>query len=358
LNEINIVALTPKQFQQRILAWFKVYGRKDLPWQQIKSPYRIWLSEIMLQQTQVATVVPYFQDFVQAFPSLSSLAKADIEEVFHLWSGLGYYARARHLHRCAQIIEKEYLGEFPQDLIQLQSLPGIGRSTAGAILALAFNKPAGILDGNVKRVLTRFHAISGWTVLTSVNKKLWSLAESYTPFNDQVSHYTQAMMDLGALICTRTQPKCVQCPLQAHCLAHKGKNPHAFPTPKPHKKKPCRAIKMLVLVNPQQEVLLEKRPEMGIWGGLWSLPECSFTEDIINFCKQHYHCSAEKPIKHTPLKHSFSHFQLEITPIVMRVKKWRPPLMESGRIVWYNIEQLATKGLAAPVKKLLNHLIL
>lgn len=358
MNEVSTVTLTPKQFQQRILAWFNVYGRKDLPWQQTKSPYRIWLSEIMLQQTQVATVIPYFQGFTHAFPTLSSLAAADIEEVLRLWSGLGYYARARNLHRCAQIIEKEYFGEFPQNLMQLQSLPGIGRSTAGAILALAFNKSASILDGNVKRVLTRIHAIPGWTALTSVNKKLWSLTENYTPLNHQVGHYTQAMMDLGALICTRTRPKCIRCPLQIHCLAHKGKNPEAFPTPKPRKKMPSRAIKMLILINAQQEILLEKRPEMGIWGGLWSLPECSFTEDINDFCKQHYHCRAENPITHTPLKHTFSHFHLEITPIVMHVKKWQPPLMESGRIVWYNIEQLAEKGLAAPVKKLLNHLIL
>ncbi len=358
MNEVSTVTLAPKQFQQRILAWFNVYGRKDLPWQQTKSPYRIWLSEIMLQQTQVATVIPYFQGFTHAFPTLSSLAAADIEEVLRLWSGLGYYARARNLHRCAQIIEKEYFGEFPQNLMQLQSLPGIGRSTAGAILALAFNKSASILDGNVKRVLTRIHAIPGWTALTSVNKKLWSLTENYTPLNHQVGHYTQAMMDLGALICTRTRPKCIRCPLQIHCLAHKGKNPEAFPTPKPRKKMPSRAIKMLILINAQQEILLEKRPEMGIWGGLWSLPECSFTEDINDFCKQHYHCRAENPITHTPLKHTFSHFHLEITPIVMHVKKWQPPLMESGRIVWYNIEQLAEKGLAAPVKKLLNHLIL
>ncbi len=358
MNEINTVTLTPKQFQQRVLTWFKVYGRKDLPWQQTTSPYRIWLSEIMLQQTQVATVIPYFQGFIQAFPTLSSLAKADIEEVLHRWSGLGYYARARNLHRSAQIIEKKYRGEFPQDLMQLQSLPGIGRSTAGAILALAFNKSASILDGNVKRVLTRVHAIPGWTALTSVNKKLWSLAESYTPLNHQVGHYTQAMMDLGALICTRTQPKCTQCPLQTHCLAYIGKNLHAFPTPRPPKKIPSRAIKMLILINAQQEILLEKRPEMGIWGGLWSLPECSFTEDINDFCKKHYHCNAENSTKHAPLRHTFSHFHLEITPIVMHVKKWQPPLMESGRIVWYNIEQLAGKGLAAPVKKLLSHLIL
>lgn len=353
------MTLTAQQFQKRILHWFKKSGRKHLPWQQTNSPYPIWLSEIMLQQTQVATVIPYFQRFIQHFPSLSALAKADIDEVITLWSGLGYYARARNLHRCAQIIEKEYLGEFPQNLKLLQALPGIGRSTAGALLALGFSQPASILDGNVKRVLARFHAISGWPALSKVNKKLWALAEHYTPLNKHVSHYTQAMMDLGALICTRKQPKCPECPLQSHCLAYIGNNTENYPSPKPPKKLPCRAINMLILVNKQQEILLEKRPPMGIWGGLWSLPECSLSENVKNFCKKNYHCEIEKPIKKNGLlKHTFSHFQLEINPVVLQVKCWHPPLMESDRIVWYNMQQLASKGLAAPVKKLLSHIIL
>jgi A/G-specific adenine glycosylase len=253
--------------------------------------------------------------------------------------------------------EQEYFGKFPQDLVQLQSLPGIGRSTAGAILALAFNKSASILDGNVKRVLTRVHAIPGSTALASVNKKLWSLAESYTPLNHQVSHYTQAMMDLGALICTRAQPKCAECPLQSHCKAYTENNTANYPSPKPRKKNPCRVIKMIILINENQEILLEKRPPSGIWGGLWSLPECSITENMKNFCKKNYYCETAKSIKQYPLlKHTFSHFQLEIRPVLISVKHWHPPLMESDRIVWYNKQQLTSIGLSAPVKKLLRYI--
>ena len=349
------MTLSAKQFQQKMLSWFTCAGRKHLPWQQTKSPYTIWLSEIMLQQTQVATVIPYFQRFIQHFPTLSSLAKADIDEVIMLWSGLGYYARARNLHHCAQTIEKEYSGKFPQDLLLLQNLPGIGRSTAGAILALAFGQPASILDGNVKRVLTRFHAITGWPGLSKVSKQLWALAEHYTPKNKHISHYTQAMMDLGALVCTRSQPKCTQCPLQNHCKAFTANNIADYPSPKPRKTIPCRTIKMIILINEHQEILLEKRPPMGIWGGLWSLPECSITENVKNFCKKYYYCEIKNPVKKYPLlKHLFSHFQLEIRPVLIHVKHWHPPLMESDRIVWYNRQQLASRGLAAPVKKLLS----
>lgn len=351
------MTLSAKQFQQKMLSWFTCAGRKHLPWQQTKSSYTIWLSEIMLQQTQVATVIPYFQRFIQHFPTLSSLAKADIDEVIMLWSGLGYYARARNLHHCAQIIEKEYSGKFPQDLLLLQNLPGIGRSTAGAILALAFGQPASILDGNVKRVLTRFHAITGWSGLNKVSKQLWDLAEHYTPKNKHISHYTQAMMDLGALVCTRSQPKCTQCPLQNHCKAFTANSIANYPSPKPRKTIPCRTIKMVILVNEHQEILLEKRPPIGIWGGLWSLPECSITENVKNFCKKYYYCEIKNPVKKYPLlKHIFSHFQLEIRPVLIHVKHWHPPLMESDRIVWYNRQQLASRGLAAPVKKLLSHI--
>lgn len=350
------MTFTAKQFQQKILDWFRYFGRKHLPWQQTNSPYTIWLSEIMLQQTQVVTVIPYFQRFIENFPTLSSLAKANIDDVIRLWSGLGYYARARNLHRCAQTIEKDYSGKFPKDLLSLENLPGIGRSTAGAILALAFGQPASILDGNVKRVLTRFHAITGWSGLSKVNKQLWTLAEYYTPKNKSIRDYTQAMMDLGALVCTRSQPKCTKCPLQNHCKAYATNSIAHYPSPKPRKPIPCRAIKMVILLNEHQEILLEKRPPMGIWGGLWSLPECSTTENVKNFCKKHYYCEIEKPIKKYPfLKHRFSHFQLEIRPVLIQVKHWYPPLMESDRIVWYNRQQLTSKGFAAPVKKLLSH---
>ncbi|OIZ97959.1 A/G-specific adenine glycosylase [Rickettsiella grylli] len=352
------MTLTPAQFQKKILTWFHQSGRKHLPWQQVQSPYFTWLSEIMLQQTQVTTVIPYFQRFTHHFPTLSSLANASLDEVIRLWSGLGYYARARHLHRCAQIIEEKYKGEFPQALILLQNLPGIGRSTAGAIRALAFNQPAAILDGNVKRVFSRFHMLSGWPGLTHVNKQLWTLAERYTPHNKHVRHYTQAMMDLGALICTPKHAQCTECPLQRHCKAYKEDCVIHYPSSKPVKMNPSRAITMVILINARQEILLEKRPPRGIWGGLWSLPECTITEKIKNFCKKNYHCETEKSIKNYPfLKHTFSHFQLEIRPVAIRVKKWSPPQMESNPIVWYNKQQLASIGLAAPVKKLLNQLI-
>ena len=347
--------ISAKQFQQCVLDWFKRYGRKNLPWQQNKFPYQIWLSEIMLQQTQVATVIPYFNRFITRFPTLSALASANLDEVLSLWAGLGYYARGRNLHRCAQTIEKEYAGKFPQDLTQLQSLPGIGRSTAGAILALGFEQAAPILDGNVKRVLSRFHALNGWPGLTRVNKKLWDLAEYYTPVK-QIADYTQAMMDLGALICTRTQPKCKQCPLQTDCLAYKTTNPTHFPSPKPLKKLPTRSIQMLILVNQQNQILLEKRPPVGIWGGLWSLPECPMNEDTKHFSKKYYFCETEKPNKRNRIKHTFSHFYLEIEPVLLHLKKWHPPLMESDRIVWYNIGHSGEKGLAAPVKKLIQQL--
>jgi A/G-specific adenine glycosylase len=347
--------IAPQQFQRCILKWFKQYGRKNLPWQQEKSPYHVWLSEIMLQQTQVSTVIPYFNRFIERFPKLLTLAQADLDEVLSLWSGLGYYARGRNLHRCAQTISKEYAGKFPSDLAQLQNLPGIGRSTAAAILALGFNQRAAILDGNVKRVLSRFHAISGWPGLSAINNKLWSLAEYYTPIH-QIAAYTQAMMDLGALICKRSQPKCAQCPLQMHCLAYTKENPIKFPSPKPNKKLATRSLQMLLLINDQQEILLEKRPPTGIWGGLWSLPECPISEDAKNFSKKHYYCDSEKASKQMPIRHAFSHFHLEIQPVLIYVKKWQPPLMESNRIVWYKVQQLHEKGLAAPVKKLINQL--
>ncbi len=348
-------AISAKQFQQCVINWFKSYGRKDLPWQQNKLPYTVWLSEIMLQQTQVATVIPYFKRFITRFPNIETLAQAELDEVLSLWSGLGYYARGRNLHRCAQMIAREYAGKFPQDLAQLQALPGIGRSTAGAILSLGFAQPAAILDGNVKRVLTRFHALKGWPGLSAVNKELWALAEHYTPTR-RIKAYTQAMMDLGALICIRGQAKCTQCPLQNHCLAYTTDNPANFPTPKPAKKIPTRSLQMLLLVNEQREILLEKRPATGIWGGLWSLPECPTGKNAKEFSKQHYHCVSKKSIPQTVVRHTFSHFHLEIEPILIFVKKWCPPLMESNHIVWYNVEKLKEKGLAAPVKKLIQQL--
>lgn len=350
------MATKPALFQKLVLNWFAEHGRKSLPWQKPKSAYRVWLSEIMLQQTQVSTVIPYFQRFIKQFPTLQSLANAHIDEILKLWAGLGYYARARNLHRTAQIIQTQYHGKFPTDLETLQTLPGIGRSTAGAILALSMNQPAAILDGNVKRVLTRFHAVDGWPGETKVHQQLWVIAENYTP-QIQVAEYTQAMMDLGAMICTRNKPKCNVCPLQKHCQAYQQGNMTDYPNKKSNKPLPIRSVHLLVLQNNKGEILLEKRPPVGIWGGLWSLPECSIDADIKSWCKTQHHCEISQ-LKHQPsFRHTFSHFHLDITPVVAKIKNWQPPLMESQAIAWHNPQQLETKGLAAPVKKLLANIV-
>ncbi len=342
-------------FSKHILTWFAQHGRKNLPWQQPATPYRVWVSEIMLQQTQVNTVIPYFERFIEKFPALKTLAQADLDDVLSLWAGLGYYARARNLHKTANIICEQYNGEFPTTVAALQNLPGIGRSTAGAILALSMNIHAPILDGNVKRVLARFHAISGWPGLPAIAQQLWQLAERYTP-TKQVADYTQAMMDLGATLCTRTQPQCVVCPLQSDCQAYSEGAPTIYPTSKPAKQLPVKAIHMLLLNNQQGEILLVKRPPVGIWGGLWSLPECPIEENINAWCQQQYHCEIDSPITWPGLRHTFSHFHLDIIPVEATVKNWRPPLMEADAIVWYNIAQIKTKGVAAPVKQLLTQL--
>lgn len=347
--------MTPKKFQTAILNWFDQHGRKDLPWQKPNSAYRVWLSEIMLQQTQVKTVIPYFQKFIQHFPTLKSLAQADLDEVLSLWAGLGYYARARNLHRTAQIIQTDHRGRFPTDLATLQSLSGIGRSTAGAILALSQNQQAAILDGNVKRVLTRFHAIADWPGKPAIQQQLWSIAENYTP-QHRVANYTQAMMDLGALVCTRSKPHCDACPLHSHCAAHLSGKPEAYPGKKPSKQLPTKTINLLMLLNEKNEVLLEKRPPAGIWGGLWSLPECPSDQDIRQFCKQQ-HYKIKQLTSWSILRHTFSHFHLDITPVVVHVNPSVSLVMESPNSVWYNVAELETKGFAAPVKKLLRQLI-
>jgi A/G-specific adenine glycosylase len=350
---------SPAVFQRDLLRWFKEHGRKQLPWKIDRSPYRIWLSEIMLQQTQVKTVMPYFNRFVTRFPTIFALAAAPIDEVLQYWAGLGYYARARHLHACAQRIVTDYQGAFPRTLATLQTLPGIGRSTAGAILAFAFGKSAAILDGNVKRVLCRVHAQAGWPGLRSVETALWEIAARYTP-RRHVGEYTQAIMDLGALICKRTQPTCTVCPIQKHCLAYQQFDPQQFPTPKPKKIKPLRSIRMLLLINNRKEVLLEKRPASGIWGGLWSLPECSLTEEIPHLTQTRYGCllQAVPAFSYPVITHTFSHFQLQIHPIQLWIKKGSAPTMDSHALIWYNTEQLAPIALAAPVKKLLSTLLL
>jgi len=341
--------MNPSALQQRILAWFDQQGRKDLPWQQDISPYRVWLSETMLQQTQVATVIPYFNAFVENFPTIECLAQAPIDEVLHRWSGLGYYARARNLHKTAQLIVE--LGRFPDTLDELVALPGIGVSTAGAILSIAFSKSHPILDGNVKRVLARFKAVSGWAGNSQVNKELWAISAHLTPV-DRVADYTQAMMDLGATICTRSKPKCEDCPLENHCLARITRTVSLFPTAKPTKALPVKQLVFLLLSNNLNQILLEKRPPSGIWGGLWSLPEFDSIESAHNWCLTKNMRIVDSQALATR-RHTFSHYHLDYTPVLIQTNIAINRVMETNQTVWYKAEQINTLGLAAPIKLLL-----
>ena len=341
--------MTPSIFQQHILAWFELQGRKDLPWQQDITPYRVWLSETMLQQTQVATVIPYFNAFVERFPTLDSLAQAPVDDVLHRWSGLGYYARARNLHKTAQLIVE--LGRFPESLDELVALPGIGLSTAGAILSIAFKKSHPILDGNVKRVLARFNAVSGWPGNSQVNKALWAISAQLTPV-DRVAEYTQAMMDLGATICTRSKPACGDCPLESHCLARITGTVAVLPTPKPAKTLPVKQLVLLLLSDKLNRILLEKRPPTGIWGGLWSLPEFDSVEAAHDWC-----LTKSRPITETQTlatrRHTFSHYHLDYTPVLIRTDNPINFVMEANLAVWYNARQIDALGLPTPIKLLL-----
>jgi A/G-specific adenine glycosylase len=288
-------------FANRILAWFDEHGRKDLPWQSPKDPYRTWVSEIMLQQTQVQTVIPFFERFMARFPDVVALADAAQDEVMHHWSGLGYYARARNLHRAAQLIRDDYGGEFPDTLEAMMGLPGIGRSTAGAILSLSMNQRQPILDGNVKRVLARHEAVGGWPGKVSVANALWDIAERNTP-QERVADYTQAIMDLGATLCTRSKPACGRCPVAADCAARKSGSEHNFPGRKPKKDKPLRSTTM-VLATSNSSLFLERRPEAGIWGGLWSLPEIN-GQRVEDWCRARLGAAAADVESWEPLRHS------------------------------------------------------
>jgi len=341
--------MNPSDFQQHILAWFDQQGRKDLPWQQDITPYRVWLSESMLQQTQVATVIPYFNAFIEKFPTIEFLAQAPIDEVLHRWSGLGYYARARNLHKTAKIIAEQ--GRFPDKLEELIALPGIGLSTAGAVLSIAFNKSHPILDGNVKRVLARFKAISGWPGESKVNKKLWAISAHLTPVN-RVADYTQAMMDLGATICTRSKPACVVCPLERHCLARITQTVSELPTSKPVKTLPVKQLVFLLLSNNLGQILLEKRPPAGIWGGLWSLPEFDSIEAAHNWCLTN-NWSIDDSKTLAIRRHTFSHYHLDYTPVLIQTDNLINFVMEAGQAVWYNAEEINALGLPAPIKQLL-----
>ncbi|GAB1269603.1 A/G-specific adenine glycosylase [Aurantivibrio infirmus] len=341
-------------FSAAVLDWFHQHGRTHLPWQQDISAYRVWLSEVMLQQTQVATVIPYFEKFIQQFPNVHALAAAPLDEVLHLWTGLGYYARGRNLHACAKKIVADFNGEFPQSVEELSELPGIGRSTAGAICSITWNLPTAILDGNVKRVLARCFAIEGWPGQTQVTKKMWQQAEALTP-KDEAGKYSQAMMDLGATLCTRSKPQCSTCPLVSHCQAYASNTIQNFPGKKPKKTLPIKATQMLMLQDPDGHYLLQKRPAAGIWGGLWGFPEITQDENPLDYCLDHFG-EAKLIESWATYRHTFSHYHLDIQPIWIRLEKRHHQVMASNERIWYNVTQPAAVGLAAPVKRLLDKL--
>ena len=343
-----------------LLKWFKIHGRHDLPWQKNLSPYRVWVSEIMLQQTQVKTVIPYYRRFIKRFPQINDLSSANIDQVLYLWTGLGYYARARNLHKTARILTSQYDSQFPDTVEDLETLPGIGRSTAGAILALSLNKRAPILDGNVKRVLTRFYSIPGWPEQTKTKNQLWAIAEKNTPLKN-FAQYTQAIMDLGATVCKRSKPDCCRCPLEHTCNAFTLNKVEDYPSKKPKKKPmPIKKICMYVFENEFGEVLLERRPPQGIWGSLYSFPEKRGQKDDTTSSKTIKHLNSKsrssEDFELKSLRHTFSHFHLDIQPTLLKVSKRELEIDDSARWVWYSLNNPSELGLAAPVKNLLSTL--
>jgi A/G-specific adenine glycosylase len=341
----------PIDFAARVLRWYDDHGRKDLPWQNTVDAYRVWVSEIMLQQTQVRTVIPYFLRFMDRFPDVLTLASADLDEVLQHWSGLGYYARARNLHRTAKMIRDEHDGRFPSDVDTVSALPGIGRSTAGAILALAFGQRHAILDGNVKRVLARHAAVAGWPGKTAVARELWELAETRTPMQ-RGGDYTQAMMDLGATLCTRSAPACGSCPVNGDCVALAAGEVERFPGRKPKRERPLRETTMVLAVA-DGAVYLERRPATGIWGGLWSLPEVS---DVGDWCAQRFDADAVETQSWDTLRHSFSHYDLDIAPVVVRIDAVSSKVADYDDSTWYRPGDEPPGGIAAPVMRLIETL--
>ncbi len=342
-----------------MLAWFDRNGRHDLPWQHPRSPYRVWLSEIMLQQTQVAVVIPYFLRFLQHFPTLPDLAAADTDAVMAQWAGLGYYARARNLHAAAKRCVELHGGELPRDVDALHALPGIGRSTAGAILSQAWNDRFPILDGNVKRVLTRYHGIAGYPGLPAVEKPLWAIAEAHVAAvaDGRMADYTQAQMDFGATLCTRANPACVLCPLQHDCVARRDGLVEALPTPKPGKTLPEREALALLLENAAGELLLQRRPPSGIWASLWTLPQAESESELRAWFERQTRgrdFDAAEPMP--PIVHTFSHYRLHLQPLRLRKVALRDAVRDNDDLRWVTRADLSALGLPAPIRKLLDGL--
>ncbi|ACS86800.1 A/G-specific adenine glycosylase [Musicola paradisiaca] len=341
-----------QQFAQQVLEWYERCGRKTLPWQIEKTPYKVWLSEVMLQQTQVATVIPYFLRFMARFPTVSDLAAAPLDEVLHLWTGLGYYARARNLHKAAGIIVERHDGEFPTHFEEIAALPGVGRSTAGAVLSLALEQHYPILDGNVKRVLARCYAVAGWPGKKEVEQRLWSLSESVTPAQG-VEKFNQAMMDLGAMVCTRSRPKCELCPLSNGCLAYGNQSWAHYPGKKPKQILPEKTAWFL-LAQQGQTVWLEQRPAVGLWGGLFCFPQFSVKEELEQWLEQR-RLNVSGLRQGIAFRHTFSHFHLDIVPMWLNIAD-SGCCMDEGTGLWYNLAHPPSVGLAAPVERLLRQL--
>jgi len=336
-----------------LLEWHARKGRHDLPWGTNRTPYRVWVSEIMLQQTQVAAVRPYYARFLARFPDVHALAAAHLDEVLHLWSGLGYYARARNLHRAANIVCAELGGEFPRSVAGLMRLPGIGRSTAGAILALSCDERCAILDGNVRRVLSRCFGIEGGRTSSAALKRLWELAERCTPAQD-VARYTQAIMDLGATVCVRTRPLCEGCPLKLRCVARRTGRQRELPAPRAARPRRTRSVFMVVALHENGSVLLERRPASGVWGGLWCLPQFDTASAARTFIRHTLRARAAEAQRLAALEHAFTHFSLVINPLLVHCAG--EAAVEEGASVWYNIRTPARVGLPAPVSALLDRL--
>jgi A/G-specific adenine glycosylase len=356
--EASASSLT-SDFSSRLVAWQRKHGRHDLPWQNTRDAYRIWLSEIMLQQTQVSTVIPYYSKFLVRFPDVAALAAAPVDDVMALWAGLGYYTRARNLHRCAQVVVEQHGGAFPASVDELAELPGIGRSTAAAIASFAFGARATILDGNVKRVLARVFGVEGFPGEKKVENAMWTLAESLLPSNasdDEVSAYTQGLMDLGATLCVRGKPDCLRCPFAADCVANVTGRQRQLPTARPKKAVPTRRTWMLVLRD-GNAVMLEKRPPSGIWGGLWSLPEAA-DEAALAARAREFGGGVSSLAPLAPLTHAFTHFKLDIEPRLAELDRGVGALAALGDAdtAWVALSDLDSFGVPAPVRKLLDGL--
>ena len=348
--------MNAKQFAKVVLAWFEHYGRHNLPWQKNVTPYRVWISEVMLQQTRVSTVIPYFHQFIKQFPTIKNLALSSLDDILAHWSGLGYYARAYNLHNTAQIIHQNYYDQFPSRIETLVTLPGIGRSTAGAILSLGMHRYAVILDGNIKRILSRYKALN-----LPINQQmginaLWTLAGKYTPKNC-CWDYNQAMMDIGSMICTRTKPKCLLCPVKQSCKAFRLSHQMVFPM----KKKigyTRKAVYLLLVKNATGEVLLEKRPLSGIWSGLWSFPECSIEEDIETWCQKKFGFEVMINERWNSIFYRFGHCKFEIRPILLQITVRQAPILEYTSKIWYKAYSKLPGGISAPIAHLLKQLLM